>query len=243
MSIHAITVCFSEPDILAWSLMKFKRTTCIQPKSWMFLDNCWPLNRHHTSECIELAAKLAPNSSVIKAEKNLGGHGGYNFALAASEYAPDDYLLTYDPDSNPLTPKWLEAMRDVLDADPTMAYVSLLDRRNVDRPWTYEQIGGHKVAFLPYPEMWAITLFRKSILDKGIQADSEKWNSPFYGHVEPPMFRHARERGQRNGYLFDFRDDKCPIEPPKAYTKWKQEHAYGKYPGNFDAYCIEMGIK
>lgn len=246
MKLHVITICHMEPETIAWSLYKFRRTTEKLPDTWTMLDNLWPIKTEQTSKMLfHLHYQIPWKTEVrmLKAVKNLGGHGGISYCL--TEYPPDndDLVLIYDPDSNPKTDGWLEAMLATMNADPTLGYVSLLDNRNTDRPWTYEEIGGNKVAFLPHPEMFNVTLFRATVLKKGFLADSDKWNAPFYGHVETAFFKHVRELGMRNGYMFDYREDKCPIPHPKVYDKWKEDHALGRYPGNFDAYCIEKGIK
>lgn len=246
MTLFNITVCHMEPEIVAWSLMRYKRTTSVLPANWIMLDNAWPINKVHVLPNLLSTSRLV-DSTVIVAEKNLGGHGGVTYALEELKkrvtVSPSDYVLIYDPDSNPVTDKWLESMIKVLNTDLTVGYVSLLGNWMTDRPWTFEEIGGQKVAFLSYPEMWNVTLFRASLLDKGMQSDAAKWGAEFYGHVEPPMFRYARENGMRNGYMFDCREDKCLIPHPRAYSNWKQEHAYGKFRGNFDQYCSERGIK
>lgn len=243
--LHVITVCHMEPDVIAWSLMRFKRTTAVVPDFWTLLDNRWPIKADSVHPELKALLGILPKDTkpeLLRAAVNQGGHGGFNLALTDNILA-DDYVLCYDPDSNPVSDGWLEAMIKVLDSDPTMGYVSLLDCRMTDRPWSYEEIGGHKVAFLSYPEMWNVTLFRGSALSKGMLSDAAKWGAEFYGHVEPPMFRHVRELGMRNGYMFNFREDKCPIPHPECYTLWKQAHALGKYAGNFDAWCKEKGIK
>lgn len=242
MKLYTITVCHMEPEIVAWSLMRFRRTTSILPDDWTLLNNQWPLNRKRTSADLAAAASLV-NADYLSATNNLGGVGGFNDVLDSLDIYEDNLVLLYDPDSNPLQQGWLEAMIDVMKADLTLGYVSLLDKRKVDHKWTYETIAGHKVSFIPYPEMWNVTLFRGSALDKGLLADSDKWKAPFYGHVETAMFRHVRAKGMRNGYMFDFREGPCPLEHPLTYRQWKVEHAAGRYPGNFDVWCKEKGIE
>ncbi len=242
MKLHVITICHMEPEIVAWSLMRYHRTTHIVPDSWTLLDNCWPIRWSNSFLGLKKIANLVPNGLLQTTPVNLGGHGGFNAVLNTLKIQPDDFVLGYDPDSNPVYQGWLEAMLSVMKADPTLGYVSLLDNRNTDRKWTYETIDGYKVAFIDHPEMWNVTLFRGAAVAQGMLSDASKWGATFYGHVETAMFKYVRELGMRNGYMFDYREDKCPLEHPVAYTNWKQAHAYGKYPGNFDAYCKERGI-
>jgi len=235
--IHILSVVHMEPDLAAMSLMRLMRTSglglnCVNYRFYL-LNNCWPMgSKENTAICFEALAQMTL-ARRFHVEQNIGGHGGQSLLIkeALRESREGDYVLVYDPDSFPTTPGWGAAMVDVLNADPTLIYVSLMPDVlvGIGKPWQVERLGDYRLATQRGPEMYNVTMFRPEIVRDGIPAATK-----FYGHVEVEMFRKARERGMRHAYLLDYREGQCPLPHPKAYVEWKRAHAGYTFPGNFD---------
>ena len=236
MRLFVISVCHMQPEIIAFSLTRAVMTMGVKPKdidSWILVDHHWPIQKHLTSTLITVFTDIV-DAYRISPEKNLGAHGGFNFAvqrLIDNHYlADDDLVLCYDPDSNPVTPDWLKAMSDVM-THSTFDYLSLMPSvRLTGRPWVIQTIMGHRVATDLKPEMINVTLFRGKCIKEKLTA-----HSAFYGHVESSMW----DRGFKSAYLYDFLEDPCPIYHPQIYADWKIAHSSGKYAKNFDQFIKE----
>lgn len=236
--IYIITVCHMEPEIIAFSLARALKTMGYGYDRWIFVDNHWPITKYLNREVLEDVSQMICDREIIRPEKNVGGHGGVNFALNHLKIKPEDLVLIYDPDSNPVTPGWLSAMVTV------MANASHIDCLGlmidpaiiVSRLWNFKHIAGIKVASDKDAEMMNITMIRGSALIRthGMQAFSS-----FYGGVEASM----HSKGIKSAYLYDYREQPCPIAHPEIYRVWKLEHATGRYKGNFDQYVEEAKIK
>lgn len=220
------------PEIVAFSLTKLLMTTS-RHLDWFVVDNHWPVDKYKSSLTLERVARLV-NGMVIRPSQNLGGHGGFNYALSHMRLTEEDLILGYDPDSNPITPEWLDAMVHVMTHKPILNYVSLMHEHIVERPWEISDVKGIKIAQLPRPEMANVTLWRgRALLEGGIKASRK-----YYGFVETEMWKDGR-----SAYLYDYREDLCPIPHDPLYNAWKGAHAGGSYPGNFDEYYEEHRAK
>jgi GT2 family glycosyltransferase len=241
MSLFMIVVCHMQPSTIAHSLMKFLMTSGVQPQSFnriIMVDHHWPIEHDLTSNLVHRASSLL-DAEVISPPKNLGGHGGFNFALQALlPLADNDLVLGYDPDSNPITPNWLQAMRDVLEKDPSLAFLSLTHTGFKDKTdKRTEFIAGHRVSFFDRPEMFNVTLWRGSFIKSGLTSDNS-----FYGQVETPAYNRVKSMGLRHGYMEDCIEAENPILHPDIYREWKGFHAGKSYLGNFDQYCKDKGV-
>lgn len=247
MKLFAVSNAYADLEVMTFGVSRFYKTTNVNisgyPSAWVLVDNHWPLNKRGNGFEIQKIQKFM-DAYLVDPGKNLGGHGGTSFGLSnfGNRYGPkingiddDDLVLNYDLDSNPITEGWLEAMIEVMNADPTLGYVALLDNRcEAGKPWTFETIAGHKIALLPHADMWNVTLFRGKVIKDGMKADTK-----YYGLVETAMRKHMEPMGLRMGYLYDFREDVCPINHPHSYFLYKQEHAAGRYAGTFEEYLKE----
>lgn len=235
MSLLAISNLFMKPELMAQAMIRFHMTSgkqVLDVRTWLFVDNHWPLGDLGYQNAVEMISHMGLGM-IVDPGSNLGGHGGFNFALKQLNPHADDLILNYDLDSNPLSYGWLSAMIDVMRADPSLGYVALLDDRCVEnRPWQFETIAGHKMAFAD-TDMWNVTLFRASVLREGMKAQYK-----YYGQVELPMQEHVKSLGMRFGYLYDFRES-CPpftLAHDSIYTQYKADHVSRKFDGSFDEY-------
>lgn len=244
MKLYAVSVCHMKPEIVAYSLARARITNSIEPTGWVIVDNCWPIDSENTSAELMDQANIGMDQAIfgsngevgfndkyyyVKAPKNLGGIGGFNFGLSKLDLQDDDLVLGYDPDSNPITKDWLLAMKEVMLADTSLTHLSLLHEHIVNRAWIRREVAGYKLVSLPHPEMFNVTIWRGSYLKSG----AVKQGRPYYGFVE------TETKGGRHAYLYDYREDLCPIPHDPRYNRWKHDHAVGNYPGNFDQYILE----
>lgn len=236
MRLFCISVCHMQPEIVAFSLTRAVMTMGLQASAirrWIMVDHHWPIEQKKASDTLRFVRHIV-DADVISPLYNLGGHGGINYAVRNLELqfslTDDDLVLLYDPDSNPVTQGWLQSLVDVMQADPTLDYLSLMHSDVVNqKDWHLTTIANHRVASHPAPEMFNVTLFRGKCIKQQITA-----YSTFYGHVESSL----KSRGFKNAYLIDVREETCPIPHPAIYSQWKREHAAGLFKGNFDNYLI-----
>lgn len=233
----AITVSHCEPRILEHGLAVFYGTCGItRPDRHVIVQNHWPIDHDAT---VERVRKIAAHyrCELIDPHKNIGGHGGVNFALKHVEPNPEDLILIYDPDSNPIGSGWLRAMIDVMESSSLLAYVAL-QHSGIPKDWkSVINVAGHMVGIKPYPDMINVSLWWADFLRNGLEAEFE-----FYGQVERPMFRKARSIGMTMGYMLGYFESPCPIPVPKIYIDWKLDHVSNRFTGNFDEYVKLKGV-
>lgn len=237
MTIHAVSLAHMEPAIMGMSFAQMLRTGLpVGAVNWVLVDHHWPINPSNFSACVNQLAKMI-DARVISPEKNLGGTNGINFALSQIDLKSTDYLLWVDPDSFPITYGWFQAMVAVMEADPTIATLSLWPADLSHTDWQEEVVAGYNVRTFPsHSEMFSMTMWRVSFAAPKICAYHE-----FYGQPEAPAFNKARELGMRNAWLTDFKESLCPIPHPQVYEDWKMLHTRNLFMGNFkefyDARC------
>ena len=249
--LYAVSNVYAQPEIVMSSISQFHLTAGAMPQKWIIVNNHWPMVENptwHAVQAMNYVGKCGRIYSACERDgkgeptyKNLGGHGGTTFGLKQFDFEDEDLILNYDLDSWPITPGWLTAMIETMKADLTLGWVALMVERLIQDPaWTYEIIGGHRVAFRDPTEMWNVTLFRGKMFREGMLADST-----YYGYVETAMERKAREFGLRHGWMVDFIEGQHPIPHPKTYSDYKQAHARSnpKYPGTFEQWLKEMGTE
>ncbi len=242
MNLYAVSNAYMMPEIMASSMARFFETAGRKPYQWILVDNRWPLySGFEKPVCSHPVTSLARymEATPVYPEKNLGGHGGTTFGLKHLDFKDNDLILNYDLDSWPVTQGWLTAMAAVLEADPSMGFIALLDNRcEAGKNWHIKTIRGHRVGTQDQPDMWNVTLFRGKMFRDGMAADSK-----YYGYVETAMSRRLLEKGLYMGWMMDYREDPHPIPHPNIYHHYKRDHAGGTYPGSFEEYIREKGVK
>lgn len=239
MSLFAVTVAHMNPEIVAFSLAKGMSTaghTKDEIKKWILVDHHWPLNRQTTSQIVRAAGNII-GAEIISPERNLGGHGGFNFALEhlkAQGLSEDDLVLCFDPDSNPVTDGWLNALVAVMDSSP-YPYVSLMHTEWMEgRGWTHGSVAGVPIVYRDRPEAMNVTVYRARAVWEGMKAPNQ-----YYGGIEAEFFR----QGLKGCYTWEHRETYCPVNHPQIYIEWKGLQGGGRYQGNFDQFLKERGIQ
>lgn len=233
MKLWTITLAHCLPDILKFSLKRFRETTTEQSEL-VIVDHHWPKDYWETRRLVLAAAEFY-GAKLMSPYRNLGGHGGLSWALKELPIEDNDLVCIYDPDSNPRTKGWDTAMLDVLRADTSTAALFLMQGGALAAPnrvWRDETIAGHAVS---YPTPYSVTnvaIVRASFyLECGMTVGGRR---PFYGYVEDWMSEAAKRLSVRMGYMKDFWEDNHPIAHDEAYTRWKFAHAHhNTFMGNF----------
>lgn len=236
MSIRIVSVLYAPLPVMEESVKQFYRTANQPFCDWHLVCNMWPLSKQPITEAYKIHDLTG--GVLHLPGKNLGGHDGASYALRNMGLQDDDLILLYDLDSNPLNPFWLRAMEAVMEADPSLGYVSLhFDGRLHQPTWKTEEIAAQTVGFCSHLLMWGVTLFRGHLLKDGM-----KGQRPFYGFVENEMEKKIRAKCLRNGYLMDYHEGEPAIPLPEIYTRYKQEHGLGNsFLGSFEEYLVKHG--
>ncbi|MDA8234756.1 MAG: glycosyltransferase [Clostridia bacterium] len=168
-----------------------------------------------------------PRVKVLDPGRNLGCHGGNNYALFRSR---GRYLVKLDDDIIVPRNNWLAAMRRTLESFPPLACIAapwqpevLQDQpgqRVVTRP-------GIKVKLCYRPLIFGCVMFRR-----------EEWfkhfvfrDSRLYGYEEDWVFQQIKKMGRRQGYLISHRVLHLARrgEDDPLYGMWKVLYAF-KFP-------------
>ncbi len=232
MKLWMLTSCHVDAKILEFSMERLRATTKL-PFEHVFLDHHWPEDYWQTRhKVLEVAEKY--NCRVMSNYQNLGGHQGYNWSLGQLPLQNNDLIVTYDPDSNPITEGWLEAMVEAMEADKNLAYLSLLPNViHKNRIWNPETISGTGIKICyNVLDMVNVTIWRMSFLTKTKGILGNSW----YGHIESQMAQQARYLSLKHAFLYDYREDECPIPHTEKYVQWKKDVAFGGCNQNFAEY-------
>lgn len=206
---------------------------------WLICPHHWPLDTQRHHDAVTRLA-LAAGAEIVNPEKNLGGTEGANFLVRELNPNSEDLLLWLDGDSWPVTDGWLQAMIEVMAADPTIATLSLWNTEMSGKTdWVEEVVAGRTVRTFPtHSEAFSVTMWRGHFVFPKIEAERA-----YYGDIETMAYRKAQRLGMRCAWLADFKEIACPIAHPPIYEEWKREHVAGRFNGNFDAYVRERCIE
>ena len=242
MNLWAISLCFNRPGVIRRSLEHLFNTTQGRVAVAM-VDQHYPLpnSEINSSELCWIAWGMGHRYMTFGA--NLGLHRGFNVALDALGLPDDALVVGYDPDTMPLTEGWDVAARRVMDADKSVAWVSLgndvSEREMSERGYTEELRGGIRTWRTHRPVVNSICVWRVSWL-RAVGGLTEP--NAFYGGLECAMF----EKLGANSWVFlpDFRearDTALQSAPDKEYVEYKWAHAHQGDPRDFATWLRETG--
>jgi hypothetical protein len=228
-----ITLTYLDLPLLEFSLERFYATSSLYQKEHILIDHHWPLDYwNHRHGVLRLAEKYG--CKVMSPYRNLGGHGGYNWAIKNLPIDPHDIVITYDGDSNPVSYGWDFALVSLLTHDPAYAAASLfIDAELSTQDWMrYTTRAGLDVMKPKVGiEMINVTAWRAQFIQQvqGIQGEHR-----FYGQIEAPMFELMKTHQKLHGYLADYKEVPRPFQPDARYQAWKDAHVRDYFRGNFD---------
>jgi hypothetical protein len=241
MTTIAVTLGFTPARVLEAGMNAFYATA--EPgniDAHYFLDQHYPLRRKHNVKDLRDICKQH-DMKWVDSGQDRGLVDGFNYLMTRVQPDDDDLIITYDPDSEALTPGWNTAMIDAMRGDESLAWVSLLCTqiaRNIEGrflPGDYIEAGGRCVFIPNRIDMISVSCFRWSFL-KAI--GGLRGHYKYYGQVEIPLYQAAHSMNMRYGYLTDFIELSADaggfgrLHDPE-YTAWKQAHIHG-YSGRFE---------
>lgn len=210
------------------------------PYEHFLLDQHYPLDKERNRQEIRSLCDLY-DVEVLDAGRNLGLHGGFNWAVRQLGLRADDIVIAYDLDSLPLTKGWDMALVRAIAGDPEgrVVWSSLLNprsRRDLEaRGYVRRQVDG-------YLELWvtrtavtnSICAWRYGWLERvGFLSEPRA----FYGHLEAAMF-------DRLGAASDWaflpgwtESDELRDLHDRAYVVYKWCHSHLKsWDGDFESW-------
>lgn len=189
-------------------------------------DNKWNSSRQLVLSC------AMNNWNYIKPARNRGVSPNWSFVFQESECGLDDVLVGIESDEIALTEGWVEAIADVIKADPKMALVSLnTDGHNKlieegKLAGHKEVIDGKNVFVVNGLCSWAMIGFNGRFLHRMGGIPTPK-GANIYGHIESACYQHIVDGGYRWAILLEYfceHTDNIPL-----YRSWKTDITSGKY--------------
>ncbi len=227
-----LTLAYMNFEVIDSSLRAYY-ATADKVGEHIILDNLWPIDSHHTSQSI-LRLAYDYNAKVMRPYENLGGARSLNWTMSNLPIKDDDLILTFDCDSNPVTPHWDTILTSAMQ-DPAYAYLSLrLDMEGLaTQEWEEDvTVNGHPIIRPAHghAEMVNVTCWRFSFL-----RDAGGFRGlPYYGGIELPLHALAKQKGMKTGYVRDASERFQEAQRDPRYQAWKQAHVSGQFLENFD---------
>lgn len=167
---------------------------------------------------------------VLDPGRNLGLHGGFNFALDHINLKDDDIVIGYDPDSKPISPGFDGALVDALRFDDKLAWTSLMSYRVIpelkERGYTERKVRHIDVWVTHRAVVNSVCAWKASFLRSvGGLIEHKHW----YGHLEAPMFDRIKSKGLEWGFLPGWHetDELRSMQDPEFFRwKWYYSHCH-----------------
>lgn len=239
--IHCVTLGFVPARIWAKSLAAFKETTVLDGVQHHFLNQHYPLNKQQNSAELR---DIAEDNGLVwhDAGKNLGLHHGFNYVTKQFGLKPDDIVIAYDPDSNPVSKGWDEALVIAL-SEPKYVWASVMlkpARESIDKVGKAVEanVKGVRVLELAHPVINSVSAFKGSwLLDCGGFSEPNE----FYGGLECHMWPQLGNK--KWVFLEDFHESHEILhKQDEDYRKYKWDHAYHRnWAGDFESWLKHKG--
>ncbi len=237
MKVHVLTLGHAPARTIRAGLARFYETHHPQlPITHWLVDHHYPLRHAETRLAIDSAA-LAYGAVVLDPGRNLGLHGGANWAFTQMGIKSGDILIMYDPDSYPLQFGWDAAlMTAITQGGLSVACLSLIEatRHELDtRGFTRRQVGPLEIDEPKVPCMMSVTALQWDFI---AAAGGFQEPNACYGGLEG--FLWSKLAGRRWGYLTGYQEDqRVHRDQDPEYRAWKVAHAHtGAWPGDFPSF-------
>lgn len=240
MAVVTISLGFMPSRIVEQSLRAYVRLRNKElPYRHYFVDQHYPINREENRlELQRICRDLG--IGILDAGKNLGLHGGFNWALQQLGLHRDDIVIGYDPDSLPITHGFDMALVRAIQGDPRQntVWASLMNPRS---ELDLRARGFNEGRADGYIETWAT----KTAVTNSVCAWHYGWlkdvgflEEPraFYGHLEAAMWN--KLRGKAWVFVPGWREsDELRDLHDRQYVVYKWMHSHtGEWPGDFESW-------
>lgn len=238
------TLGFNTPEMVEETIKLTVSQNTARPFDYVVAHLGFPLSDFNQQKVSEFGIAESKLINGVKIRECAHAHGAKMLTMKNRGVSPNweqvrtymevkegDVLICADPDErveqdeNKGPNNWVHAISDVIQADPRIAWCSLMMREQeplLADPrwrWTEKIIAGHRVYIMhDYGFNWAQGGFSGTFLEKvgGVQA-MEK--APIYGWIESAATRHFGKRWDF-AILADIYVEH--IASPPLYGEWKQ---------------------
>jgi len=227
--IYAITLGFVPARIFEKSMKSFY-THKTQVIKHIFVDQHYPINKNENKkELVEICKKYG--LQYLDPGKNLGLHGGFNWAVEQmGGYNDDDYYIGFDPDSFVLSAGWDMALLTPYLQRNNIGWTSLFNQRSKEdiqsKPFAPHKLG-HVYTWQPLQAvMNSICMWSGKFLKAtGGLHEPLHW----YGLLECDMFERLKANNMEWHFLCDWwEDDSLRVMQDEDYKIYKWEYAHMK---------------
>lgn len=189
----------------------------------------------------------AGNRILLDAGRNLGTHDGLNYMVAQLDLQDDDVVLCFDADEKPLREGWAQAMVEVLKADPTCGWLSLMSPPASEYMDSHgaadKEVAGYRLRVPGYSLINTVVGWS----GRAIKAMG-KFTEPhgFYGGFEGAMMPPTMAAGYWIGWLRDYWVAPLHDLHEPEYQLYKRHHVgfeQPTFPGSFADWCRSRGVK
>jgi hypothetical protein len=240
MKTFIITPCFAKSTLVSDFLAHFYAAPPRFEFTHALLLNHYPVNREQNNEEIKKLAQLY-DCTLVDTGGDLGLHRSLNHAVEKLGIGPMDLVIGHDPDDR-CSPGALDAIRDVMCADPLVAVCglnfSVIQQKG---PYPESAIAGHRVWVHPSVEMFNVVGWNMSLIHA---AGGFSQPNSHYGGIEIALYPEWVNRGMKLVYLIDHTSDYIKVDRndsrlfDQSYHEWKVAHGFGKFKGNFDEWLV-----
>lgn len=240
MTYHVVMPGFAPARIIHQGLSNIHATWSNAPKTFWLIDAHYPINR---SKNVAEIHRLAQHFGLIVLDpgRDLGLHGNLNFWMDQVKPEAGDVMIGVDPDSNPITPGWDQALLETLSQNKEFGAVSLFNPKSEKEfgrpPWVSGRGCSHRALIAPQPMTCTVTAFDLDLIRAmgGFRQPKHYW-----GGFEKDLWARMALFRRRWGFLKDFKDlhDLNEVADPE-YTEWKFAHFYMGYKLSFESYLSE----
>jgi hypothetical protein len=221
--IHLLMLGFNNTITIERTLSKYRETSLASR-----YHKLWILNQHYPLPSKEIFNRdlnnlaIKYNATLLDAGSNLGLSAGFNYLLDRICWSPDDTIIGFDPDTNPCTMNWIDALDKALD-EPGVAWASLgnefSEMEMIERGYVQTVIQGMKAKVTLQPVLNSICAWKAGWLSRvGGLSEPRKW----YGGLECSMWQ--KLNGLKWIFLDEYREhrnDMRQVGHDKEYFEWK----------------------
>jgi hypothetical protein len=227
MKIHLVSLAFVPARIAVECLKQVYATIGDIEFTHHVLHQHYPLSKDLNDRLLETMFQYY-GCKTYDHGRNIGLSAGYNYLIEQCKLKEGDIVIGLDLDCFPTTPKWGEALVKVMQADPTIGWLSLMNqhaaRELPERGFTTHTIGGHVCYEGHAPCVQSVIGWSaKSLLGLGGLQEQSQW----YGGGEVTNWPRLKALGLKWMYLPEFKEEyNTLMESDGSYRhyKWNLAH-------------------
>jgi len=248
MTVHVITTVFCNARVFAAGMQELNDERLAVGARHHVLWQHYPLAWDQPLMSVYAdAVGSVDRVSFYDQGRNLGLHDGLQYLVDQINPADDDVVIGFDPDEEPLRAGWMQAMADVMAADPKCGWLSLMSppaKEYMERNgYDAKHVAGHHLWVPGYSLINTVCAWRGNALKA-----MGRFNEPhrYYGGFEGAMMPPTMAAGFWIGWLRDYGVAPLHALHDAEYTLYKRHHVgfqQPMFPGSFADWLISRGVK